>query len=148
AARLAVALPQPQSCVARGHSGERLPVLVEGQQGDDRERRDAANRGDCDLQLAQVVEGLDEEQVDPARVEDLRLLRKELESHVFVVSDVAERTARPGYEYLGTRDLPRLARDLHRLGVDALDLVLEEPRGELAAVGTEGVRIHHLRPRT
>ena len=142
--RVDAELAQPQRRVARGHAGERLAVLVEGQERDDRQRGHAADGRDRRLQLVQVVERLDEEEVDAAGLEQLRLLGEELAPSVLRVADVAERPDRAGDQHLRARDLPRLAGDLHRLRVDALDLVLEEARGQLAPVGAEGVRLDQL----
>ena len=58
--------------------------------------------------------------------------------------DLAERADRAGDEDVGARDLARLAGEPHRGRVDPLELVLEEVRGELAAVGAEGVRLDQL----
>ena len=47
------------------------------------------------------------------------------------------KTSRPG-------DLARLAREPHGRRVDPLELVLEEQRRQLAAVGAEAVRLDQL----
>ena len=137
-------LPEPQCRLPRRHARERLPVLVEGQQGDDRQRRDRADGVDRRLELVEVVERLDEEQVDAARREQFRLLGKERAPLLLRVAHVAERPDRPGDEHLLPGHLTGLAGDLDPLGVDALDVVLEEARRELEAVGAERVRLDQL----
>ena len=76
----------------------------------------------------------------------MRLLGEQGVPVVLGVADVAQRPDRAGDEHLLARDLPRVPRDLHGVGVDPLDLVLEEARGELAAVRAEGVRLDQLGP--
>ena len=65
---------EPRGRVTRAHAAERLPVGVEGHQGDDREPRDAAHGLDGGDELVQVEVRLQEEQVDAAAFQDLRLL--------------------------------------------------------------------------
>ena len=137
-------LPEPQCRLPRRHARERLPVLVEGQQGDDRQRRDRADGVDRRLELAEVVERLDEEQVDAARREQFGLLGEERAPLLLRVAHVAERPDRPGDEHLLPGHLTGLAGDLDPLGVDALDVVVEEARRELEPVGAEGVRLDQL----
>ncbi len=132
---------------ARREARQRLAVLVERQQRDDREHRDAAHGGDRRLELAEVVERLDEEQVDASGLEDLRLLGEQRAAVVLRVGEVAERADRAGDQHLPSRDLSRLARDLDAVGVDPLDLVLQEASCELASVRTEGVGLDQLSAR-
>ena len=65
-----------QGCggVARRDAAERVRVLVEREQRDDRERGHAAHRIDRREELRELVEGLDDEQVDAAALEQLSLL--------------------------------------------------------------------------
>ena len=56
---------QPGDRVVRVHACERLRVLVEGELGNDRQRRHVLNGPDRGLELVQVVERLHEEQVHP-----------------------------------------------------------------------------------
>ena len=79
--RREVELGQPLGGLARGHAGERLGALVEGQQRDDRQARDAAHRRDRVDELVEVVERLEHEQVGAAAFEDRRLLGEELGAH-------------------------------------------------------------------
>jgi len=136
--------PQAGGRVGGGHAGERLGALVEGQRGDDRQARDAANRFDRGFELVQVVEGLDHEKVDAAAVQQGSLLREELDSLVRRDGQVAERSDRARDEDLTARDLARLARQLHACAVDALELVFEVELRELAPVGAEGVRLDQV----
>ena len=136
---------QPRGRVGRGHAGERLGALVEGQRGDDRERGDAANRGDRGLQLVELVERLDHEQVDAATVQDRGLLGEDLGPLLGRErARVAERADRAGYEDVAARDLARLARKLDARAVDPLELVLEEDLRQLVAVGAERVRLDQV----
>ena len=57
-----------------GDAPERLRVLVEGQERDDRQRRHGAHRADRGEELLELVERLDHEEVDAATFEKLRLL--------------------------------------------------------------------------
>ena len=125
-----------------GDASERLRVLVEGQERDDRQRRDAAHRADRREQLVELVERLDHEEVDAATLEELRLLG---EDGVAILHRPAERADRPGDEDVRAGHLTRVARDLHRGLVDRRDLVLEVVLGELAPVRAEGVRLDDVR---
>ena len=58
----------------RRHAAERLRVLVEREQADDRKRRDCAHRVNRGEQLGELVERLDHEQVDAASFQKARLL--------------------------------------------------------------------------
>jgi hypothetical protein len=131
------------------HAGERLGVLVEGELRDDRERGDVLHRVDRGLELVEVVERLHEEEVDPAPFEEPRLL---VEHGVGVlcprrVLQVAERADRAADEHGSAGDLSRLARELDPSLDHVLELVVQELRRELAAVGAEGVRLDQLRAR-
>ena len=128
----------------RRDTGERLRVLVEGQQRHDRQRGDAAYRLDRLLELGEVVERLHHEEVDAAALEDGGLLRERREALVLRVADVAERPDRAADVDDTAGDLARVARELHAGGVDLLELLLEEVRGELAAVRAERVRLDEL----
>ena len=94
-------------------------------------------------QLLEVVERLDHEQVGAAAFEHGGLLGEDL------AADpgrrlLAQRPDRAGDEDVPTRDLARVARELHPGRVDALEVVLQEVGGELAAVRPEGVRLDQL----
>ena len=69
---------EPVGRLARGHAGERLGVLVEGQERDDRQRGDASHRRDRVVELVEVVERLEHEQVGAALLEDRGLLGEQL----------------------------------------------------------------------
>ena len=99
-----------------------LGVVVERQEGDDRERRDAAHRLDRDDELLEVEERLDHEQVDAAPLEHLRLRRVQRAvlgrvEHL----ELAERADRPGDEDVPPGDLARLAGEPDGGGVDLLE---------------------------
>ena len=125
-----------------GHAAERLRVLVEGQQRDDRQRRDGADGADRGEELVELVERLDHEEVDAAALEELRLLG---EDGVAVLHRPAERADRAGDEDVRAGHLARVARDLHGGLVDRRDVVLEVVLGELAPVRAEGVRLDDVR---
>jgi hypothetical protein len=135
---------QPRRRVLRLHAGERLSTGVEGEQCDERECRDGADRGDRRLQLVEVVERLEHEQVDPASLEHPRLLGAELRPVVPGELDVAERADRARDEDVPPGDLARLAGDADRGGVDLLELVGEVLARELRPVRAEGVRLDQL----
>ena len=139
-----VELAQTLGCRACRDAGERLRVLVERQQRDDGERRDAAYGLDRLLELGEVVERLDHEEVDAAALEHGGLLRERREALVLRVADVAERPDRAGDVDVAAGHLARVARELHAGRVDLLELLLEEVRGELAPVGAERVRLDQL----
>ena len=123
-----------------------LRLVVERQEGDDRQRRHGAHRLDRDDELVEVEERLDHEQVDAAALEHARL--RGVEGAVLGrVEDLelAQRADRPGDEDVPPRDLARLPREAHARGVDLLERVLEERAGELAPVGAERVRLDQLR---
>ena len=122
-----------------------LAVVVEGEQRDDRERRDAAHRLDRDDELVEVEERLDHEQVDAATLEDPRLLRVE-GAVLGGVEDLelAERADRARDEDVAAGDLARLPCQPNAGRVDLLELVVEQDAGELAAVGAERVRLDQL----
>ena len=73
-----VELHQPRCGLGRGHAGQRLGALVERQQRDDRQTRDAAHRLDRIDDLLEVVERFDHEEVGAAAVEHCGLLREEV----------------------------------------------------------------------
>ena len=137
---------KPLGGLGRTHAAGGIAVLVEGHQGDDRQRGLGAHGLDGGHQLVEVEERLDHEEVDAATLEYLRLLRVERR----VVRDVeglelAERADRPRDEDVPSRDLARLPCEAHTCGVDRLEVVLEEVGGELAPVGAERVRLDQLR---
>jgi len=124
-------------------AADRLRVLVEGHERDDRQPGHAAHCLDGGEQLLEVVERLDHEQIDAATFEQLRLLG---EDRLPVLGRPSERADRAGDEDLPAGDLPRVAGDLHRGFVDRGELVLEVVVDELAAVGAERVGLDQLGP--
>ena len=72
----------------RRDAAERLRVLVEGEQADDRQRGARAHRPDRRDELVELVEGLDHEEVDATAFEQLCLLG---EDGVAVLGRAAER---------------------------------------------------------
>ena len=124
-----------------------LGVVVEGEERDDRERRDAADGLDRRDELVEVEERLDHEQVDAAALEHARLLGVERAVLAGVEDlELAERADRARDQHVAARDLARLAREADARGVDRLELVLEELRRQLAPVGAERVRLDQLGP--
>ena len=99
------------ACRARD-AGERLGVLVEGQQRDDRQRRDAADGRDRVDELLEVEERLEHEEVGAAVLEHRRLLGEELAA-LLRARRLAERADRAADEDVAARQLPRLAGELH-----------------------------------
>ena len=99
-------------------------------------------------QLLELEERLDEEQVDATGLERGRLLREDLVALVLrELPVVAERADRAADVDVAAGDLARLARELRPGAVDLPDLVLEPVRGQLPAVGAEGVRLDQVGPR-
>ena len=134
---------QPLGRLLRADAGEGLCALVERHQRDDGQGRHPAHRLDRVDELLEVVERLDHEQVGAAALEDARLLGEQLVSHARR-RRLADRADRAGDEHVASRDLPRLAGELHRRRVDPFELVLHEVVGELAAVGAERVRLDQV----
>jgi hypothetical protein len=135
---------------------QHLPAL--GQQGDaalDRhgatERvagaADAEHRG---LELQDVLGGLDDDQVDAALDEPIRLLGEHIDE--LGEADPAEGGVVAGRQKAGRPDRARdeaalagrLARDLGGTAVDLERVVREAPLAELQARRLEGVGLHHL----
>ena len=123
-----VPIAATSSSASRSRRGSRadpagdLGLVVEGQQRDDRERRDAAHRLDRDDELVEVEERLDHEEVDAAALEHAGLLGVERAvlggvEHL----ELAERADRAGDEDVAARDLARLAREPHARRVDLLE---------------------------
>ena len=139
--------PQPLGGFVRADAAQRLGVLVEGEERDDRQRGDGANGVDRRRELLELEERLDGEEVDAPSLQELGLLREERPLVVPVLARVPERPDRPGYEDVAAGDLTRLAGDLHRRFVDSADVVVEIALTQLAAVGAERVRLHELRAR-
>ena len=109
-----------------------LGVVVEGEQRDDRERRDAAHGLDRDDELVEVEERLDHEQVDAAALEHRRLLRIERPVLGRIEDlELAERPDRAGDEHVLSGDLARLAREPDAGRVDLLERVVEHARASL-----------------
>ncbi len=138
-------LLEPGDRVARRHARERLGLLVEREHGEDGERRDAPDGGDRALQLGQVEEGLDGEEVYASPLEDLRLLGEDLRA--LLVRDrlqLAEGADRAGDEHVPAGHLSRFAGELDGGRVDCVQVILEVVRGELPAVGAEGVRLDQV----
>ena len=99
--------PAPRAArrIAGRDAGERLGVLVEGELGDDRQRRDGPHRGHGRLELLEVEERLDHEQVDAAPLEEPRLLEEDVVGVLAAVRavELAERADRAGDEDLLAR---------------------------------------------
>ena len=125
-----------------------LGVVVECQEGDDRERRDAADRPDRDHELLEVEERLHHEQVDPPPLQHL-CLRRVQRAVLGCVEDLelTQRPDRPRDEDVPAGNLPRLAGEPDARRVDLLEVAVEEHARELAPVRAEGVRLDELRPR-
>jgi hypothetical protein len=131
---------------ARSHTGEGLRLVLERQQGDDRQARHGANSIDGDHELVEVEECLEHEQIGASPFQDRRLLGKELGALLGVrVVDVAERADRPSDEDVAPGHLAGLPSESDACGVDPLEIVLEVVTGELATVRTERVRLDQLR---
>ena len=128
---------------ASAHAGEGLRFVLEREQRDDRQARDAANGLDRDHELVEVEERLEHEQVGAAPLQDRRLLGEEpgalLDARV-----VAERADRAPDEDVAPGDLARLAGEADAGGDDLLELVLEVVAGQLAPVRAERVRLDQL----
>ena len=141
-----VELVEPLGCLLGRDASECLPVRVEGHQRDDRERGDTAHRLDCGDELLEVEERLEHQQVDAASLQNLRLLAERLAllGHVEALH-LAAGPDRAGDEDVRSGDLPRLAGEAHSARIDPLEVVLQEVRRELAAIGAEGVRLDQLR---
>ena len=122
----------------RGQAAKRLRVLVEGEEADDRQRRDAAYGRDRGEQLVEVVERLDREEIDAAALEEARLLG---EDRLAILGGTTEGADRAGDEHVRAGDLAGIACDLDGRLVDRRDLVLEVVLGELAPVRAERVRL-------
>ena len=141
---------QSLRCIGRPHAADRLCVLVEREQCDDRQRRHSADRVDRDQQLVQVVEGLDHEQVDASALEQLGLFGEE-RCEVLVAasaSGVADRPDRSRDVDISAGDLAGLTRQLDRRLVDRGELVLEEVPAQLASVRPEGVGLDQVGARS
>ena len=125
-----------------------LGLVVERQEGDDRERRHAAHRLDRNDELLEVEEGLDHEEIHAAPLEHPRLggVQRAVLGGVEHL-ELAERADRARDEDVAARDLARLAGEPDAGGVDRLERVVEQHAGELAAIRAEGVRLDQLRPR-
>ena len=118
---------EPLDGVAGRDAAERLRVLVERQQRDDREARDALHRFDRRRQLVEVEESLDHEQVDTATFEQPGLLGEDRPPLVGCQSaELSERPDRAGYEHVPAGNLTRLAGELDAGLVDRFDLFSEE----------------------
>ncbi len=126
---------QPLGGGARRDAGQCLAVGVEGHERDDRQARHGTDGGDRRLEIVEVEERLDREQVGAPALEDLRLLR---------VRPRRVRADRAGDEDLAAGHLARLAREPDALGVDPLEVVVEEGRRKLRPVGAERVRLDEV----
>ena len=87
-----------------------LSLVVEGEEGDDRQRRDGAHGLHGDDELVQVEEGLDHEKVDPASLEHARLrgVQRAVLGEVEHL-ELAERADRARDEDVAAGDLSRVA---------------------------------------
>ncbi len=137
---------EPLDRVACRDTSEGLGVLVEGQQRDDRQARDALHGLDRRSQLVEVEEGLDHEQVDPATLEQGGLLGEDRPTLIRrEAAELSERPDRAGDIDVPAGDLTRLAGELDAGLVDRRDLVPEELGAELVAVRTKRVGLDQLR---
>ncbi|MCZ7589958.1 MAG: hypothetical protein M5U27_14095 [Gaiella sp.] len=124
-----------------------LRLVVEGQEGDDRQRRDATHRLDRDHELVEVEERLDHEEVDATALEHLCLLGIEWAVLGGVEDlELAEGADRAGDEDVATSNLSRLAGEPDAGRVELLERAVEQHAGQLAPVGAEGVRLDQLCP--
>src|SRR5688500_16613431 len=129
--------------LAGARAGEGLRFVLEREQRDDRQARDAADGFDRDHELVEVEERLEHEQVCPASLQNRRLLGEEPGS-LFEVRVVAERADRAPDEDVAPGDLARLAGEADAGGDDLLELVVQEVAGQLAPVRAERVRLDQL----
>ena len=129
--------------LASTHAGEGLGFVLEREQRDDRQARDAANGLDRDDKLVEVEERLEHEQVGAAPLQDRRLLGEEPGS-LFELRVVTQRADRAPDEDVAPGDLARLSREADAGGDDLLELVLEVVAGQLPTVRAEGVRLDQL----
>ena len=126
----------------RGAVGQ-LQLLAERQLGDDRQvRRGTPRLVGGDEQVAQVHEGLEDQQVHAALEQAVDLLAERLadprlvEAHQ-VAGRRAERPDRAGDEHVTPGDIPRLAGDARRGPVEPVCLAREAVNGEPDPIGTE-----------
>ena len=131
----------------RRRAVERVAVLLGRHLRDDRQVADAAHRVDRGAHLVQVAERLEDEQVDAAVDQRLRLLAEVLARLVDAglapgLDADAERADRAGDVGLLAR---RVARNPRPLFVDRVQPVGEAERSELDAVRAEGVGFDHVR---
>jgi hypothetical protein len=138
-----VEFSKPLRRLACGNARERLRALVERHQRDDGESRDAAHGLHRVHELLEVVKGLDHEEVRAPALEHLSLLGKELAADARRRL-LAERADRARDEDVLADDFPRIARELDRGRIDALELILQEVLRELAPVRAERVRLDQL----
>ena len=118
---------------------------------DDLER--LAHAEDRGLDLEDVLRGLDDQEVDAALEQALRLLGEDL--HELAEADLAERWVLGRGQEAGRADRARheavlahgLARDLRGLDVDLVGELGEPPLLQLQAAGLERVGLDDLRPR-
>ncbi len=140
-----VELGEPTCCDLGADAARDLRLVVERQEGDDRERRGAPYRLDSDDELLEVEERLDHEQVDAASLEDLCLggVERAVLGRVEHL-ELAERSDRPRDEDVAAGHLARLAGEADACRVDLLEGPVELYPLELAAVRPEGVRLDQL----
>ena len=136
-----------ESCggLATAETPGELCLLVEGEQCHDRQCRDAADCLDRDDEVVDVEERLDHEEVDPATLEDLRLLCVErcvLDGIEHL--ELAERPDRAGDEHVPAGHLACLPREPDSARVEPLEVVLEHQPGELGPVRAERIRLDHV----
>ena len=97
--------------------------MGEGHHADERQIGDAARRRHRDGQLVNPEKGLEDEQIGTATRQDRCLLRVRAWDHraalgLVEVEHTRQRRDRPRHQNVTPRDLPRLARQLDRCGVD------------------------------
>ncbi len=146
----------PLSAQRLRHPGGRIAqqgavVAGEGHRGHHRQVADLAGGRDGFAQLVQVAEGLQDQQIRPGLGQGRDLLGEGLAGLLGL--DAAERRqAHPqradvaGHQHLPEGRHRHPARQLHPGPVDLGDLVLQAVRGQLVAVGAEGVGLDDLRP--
>ena len=130
-------------------SRERHGLVGEGHLRDDGEVGDRADRFDRVRDLREVRDRLDDERVDAALEEPLRLLAKRgarlLRRHAPERRQVlAERADGPEDEDVAPRRLARVAGDTHAPAVDLPHLAREPVQRELEAIGAKGVGLDQV----
>ena len=133
-----------------GPPGERHPVVGEGDLGHDGQVGERPHRLHREPHLGEVGERLDHERVHPALEQPLRLL-VEREPRLLGLDAaerrqvLAERPDRAHHEHVAAHALAHVPRELGPAQVDLAHPALEAVRGQLEAVGPEGVGLDQVR---